>query len=171
MDSAKPTDTNPGPPPADDRRELLARAASIAMAGGLVAGYGAAAAMAGRYLYPAKAAEERWLFVATVKKLAPGASLPFRTPLGQTVTIARQTPGETADDFVALSSTCPHLGCQVHWEQANDRFFCPCHNGVFDPAGKATSGPPADAGQDLPQFPLKVEKGLLYIRVAVEGLA
>jgi len=165
------TPNDPDSGPAEERRELLSRAASFAMAGGLAASYGVACLIAGRYLYPAKEAEERWLYVAAVKKLAPGSSLQFRTPLGQTVTIARQSEGETADDFVALSSTCPHLGCQVHWEQPNERFFCPCHNGVFDPSGKATGGPPAEAGQDLPQFPLKVEKQLLYIRVPVEGLA
>jgi phenylpropionate dioxygenase-like ring-hydroxylating dioxygenase large terminal subunit len=150
---------------------MLSRTSSLAMAGGLAVSYGTAGVIAGRYLYPSKPLEERWLYVSTVRKLAPGSSFPFRTPLGETVTIARQSEGETAEDFVALSSTCPHLGCQVSWEQANDRFFCPCHNGVFDPSGRATSGPPADAGQDLPEFPLKVEKGLLYIRVPVEGLA
>jgi len=65
----------------------------------------------------------------------------------------------------ALSSTCPHLGCQVRWEAQNDRFFCPCHNGVFDQSGVATAGPPGEAGQSLPKYELKVEDGLLHIAV------
>jgi len=168
---ADPAEPDLPAPSNPDRRAVLAKASTLAMTGGLVAGYGAAAAIAGKYLYPAKPREERWLYVSTVEKLAPGSSIPFRTPLGEMVTIARQTEGVNADDFVALSSTCPHLGCQVHWQDVNDRFFCPCHNGVFDRSGKATSGPPADASQDLPEFPLQVRRGLLYIRVPVEGLA
>ena len=39
------------------------------------------------------------------------------------------------------------------------------------PSGTATGGPPGEAGQSLPQFPLKVEKGLLYIEVPLEELA
>jgi phenylpropionate dioxygenase-like ring-hydroxylating dioxygenase large terminal subunit len=59
----------------------------------------------------------------------------------------------------------------VHWEAQNNRFFCPCHNGVFTPEGKATSGPPADAGQSLFRFPLKVENDLLFIEVSTDKLA
>ena len=96
------------------------------------------------------------------------------SPSGDVVTIARRTnSGDevgTADDFVALSSTCPHLGCKVHWEPQNQRFFCPCHNGIFQPDGKATGGPPAEAGQSLLSYPLNVENGLLYIEVAAESL-
>ncbi|REJ93270.1 MAG: ubiquinol-cytochrome c reductase iron-sulfur subunit, partial [Planctomycetota bacterium] len=76
-----------------------------------------------------------------------------------------------AGDFVALSSICPHLGCQVHWESQNDRFFCPCHNGAFDAAGQPLSGPPKDDNQPLPQFPLKVENNLLFIQAGTERLA
>ena len=72
-------------------------------------------------------------------------------------------------DFVAFSSICPHLGCQVNWELQNDRFFCPCHNGVFDRDGNATGGPPAAAGQRLPRYPLKIENGLLFIEVQLES--
>ncbi len=149
------------------RRDFLTTAA---MAGGLAAGYGTFAAMAGRYLYPAKPIEMAWLFVADLQGFKPGDSLVYRTPAGGPVAVARRGSAGTADDFLALSSTCPHLGCQVHWEAQHGRFFCPCHNGVFDPTGKAISGPPAEAGQSLLRYPLKVENGLLYIQVPVETL-
>ena len=94
----------------------------------------------------------------------------YRSPAGESVTIARRGTGGTAEDFVALSSTCPHLGCQVHWEPQNTRFFCPCHNGVFDPTGRAVSGPPAEAGHSLPRYALEVRDGLIYIPVPTEEL-
>jgi len=153
------------------RRGFLARLSSVAMVTGLVAGYGAFAAIIARYLYPARPQAKGWLYVTDVAGLKPGDSVVFRTPQGATAAIARQGAGVEASDFIALSSTCPHLGCQVHWEQQNDRFFCPCHNGTFDPSGKATGGPPFEAGQSLPRYPLKVEGGLLYIEVPLEQLA
>jgi cytochrome b6-f complex iron-sulfur subunit len=91
-------------------------------------------------------------------------------PTGERITLARRGAGGSAEDFVALSSTCPHLGCQVHWEPQNERFFCPCHNGAFDPQGHAIAGPPFEAGQSLPRYPLEVRDGLLFIEVPVEGL-
>jgi Rieske Fe-S protein len=79
-----------------------------------------------------------------------------------------ETP--TADQFLALSSICPHLGCRVHWEPRNDRFFCPCHNGAFDAEGQPIAGPPKSDDQHLPQYPLMVAEGLLYIEVPVESV-
>ena len=103
-------------------------------------------------------------------RIDKGESLEFEAPTGVKIVIARRGTDGTVDDFVALSSTCPHLGCRVHWEPHNNRFFCPCHNGVFDPQGKAVEGPPAAAGQDLPEYPLRVESGLLFIEAPVVGL-
>jgi Rieske Fe-S protein len=133
------------------------------MAGGLVAGYGTLAAMAGRFLYPSEDDTVGWQYVATVDELQQGESLVYVSPVGAKVVIARQSPGDHHEAFVALSSVCPHLGCQVHWEPHNDRFFCPCHNGAFDPQGRPTEGPPAAANQQLTRFRLKVEDGLLFV--------
>ncbi len=158
------------PPPAtpdgaQSRRGFLARISSLTMLSGLAAGYGTAAAFAARYLYPAKPRAVGWMFVARASDLALGASIPYRTPKGERVAIARQGESGGPEDFVALSSTCPHLGCQVHWEGQNNRFFCPCHNGTFDRSGKGTGGPPGDAGQSLSRYPLEIRDGLLFIEV------
>ena len=110
-----------------------------------------------------------WVFVTEVGKLKVGEVMRYQTPEGKMVTISRREDQGGVEDFLALSSTCPHLGCQVHWEAQNNRFFCPCHNGVFDPAGKATAGPPGEAGQSLPHYDLKVEKGLLFMEIPVEA--
>lgn len=158
------------PAPADDRRGFLAKVTSIGMLAGLGASYGTAALYAGRYLYPAGPRARAWLYVARVADVPVGGSLNYTTPGGEKVAIARQAASGGAEDFVALSSTCPHLGCQVHWESQNQRFFCPCHNGIFDKSGKGTGGPPGDAGQSLPRYPLKSEGGLLYIEVPTDSV-
>jgi len=147
------------------RRNFLEKASGIAMAAGLVGGYGGLAVMAGRFLYPRKSEGGLWQYVIETEHLEVGTSIRYMGPSGETINVARQANNGTVDDFVALSSTCPHLGCQVRWEAQNDRFFCPCHNGSFDLSGRATEGPPAEAGQSLPTYPLKMEGGLLFIQV------
>ncbi len=145
------------------------------MGGGLIAGYGTFAAIAGRFLYPARATVRCWMFVAPVGAVPVGGAIEFKAPGGEAVTIARRRrsapEAPLLSDFKALSSTCPHLGCQVHWQPQHERFFCPCHNGVFDAAGNAVSGPPAEAGQSLSQYPLRIENGLLFIEMPAQRLS
>ncbi len=157
-----------------DRRDFVANASSVAMAGGLIAGYGALGALAGRYLFQDND-DTAWLFVAAAASIKPGDSLSFESPVGVRVVLTRRSKTSTAappseSDFLALSSVCPHLGCRVHWEGQNDRFFCPCHNGTFDPSGKATGGPPLAAAQSLPKYPLKIERGMLFIRLPIRSV-
>ena len=133
----------------EGRRAFLGKASNAAMAAGLIGGYGGLGAVALRYLYPAGESPSTWQFVTEVEKVSVGESIRYRGPSGEAINIARQGRGGGAADFIALSSTCPHLGCQVRWEGQNNRFFCPCHNGVFDPTGVATGGPPGEAGQRL----------------------
>lgn len=153
------------------RRRLMSGLSKLAMAVGLVGGYGVFAGLLGRFLYPSSSGGRGWMLIAPVNEIRDGAALNFETPSGAMVVIARNGRWGDVGDFIALSSICPHLGCQVHWEPHNNRFFCPCHNGVFTPQGVAVEGPPAKEGQSLPRFPLKVERGLLYIEVSNEELA
>ena len=152
------------------RRHVLGRFASFLMVSGLAAGYGMFAALIGRFLYPNRDFSGVWQFVTDLGGFPVGKSLLFRSPSGQQVVISRLKDTGTADDFIALSSVCPHLGCQVHWESQNDRFFCPCHNGAFDAEGQPLSGPPKDDNQPLLQFPLKIENNLLFIQAGTERL-
>ncbi|HKD35709.1 MAG TPA: Rieske (2Fe-2S) protein, partial [Pirellulales bacterium] len=168
-----------GSPPADEpkppnRRDFVATASSLAMVGGLVGGYGALGALAARYLFQNND-DTAWLFVAAADSIKPGDSLAFESPVGVRAVLTRKADAPTNraaqdSDFLALSSVCPHLGCRVHWELQNNRFFCPCHNGSFDASGKATGGPPLAAGQSLPKYPLKIERGMLFIRLPVRSI-
>jgi len=165
-DSSHPEGDGP-----QDRRAFLDKTSKAAMTAGLVTGYGGLGAIAVRYLYPARPDELTWQYVTKADDIPEGGAVRYRGPAGETINIARQGRGGDVENFIALSSTCPHLGCQVRWEGQNNRFFCPCHNGVFDPSGVATEGPPADAGQTLSRYPLKVEGGLLHIAVPMGRLA
>ena len=167
------------PPPATDpsitstltRRAALWLSSRVVMAAGLGGGYGLFAWVGARFMLPARLGQMHQLFVSRVADVAVGSTLLYQTPNGRTVNVTRRGTDGIAADFIALSSTCPHLGCQVRWEGQNNRYFCPCHNGTFDAQGTATGGPPFDAGLSLPRYVLTVQKGLLYINVPAEQLS
>ena len=141
-----------------NRRSFLSYAA---MAGGLIASFGGAVLMAGRYIYPRKGVlRVREVFLAPMSDIPPGKSRVYVLPTG-----GRALVTNTGADVVALSNICPHLGCNVHWEEEKRHFFCPCHGGVFDASGKATAGPPADEKTDLQTFELKRVGDNLFIKV------
>ncbi|MCY4643934.1 MAG: Rieske (2Fe-2S) protein [Bacteriovoracales bacterium] len=151
------------------RRQFFKNSSRIFLAAAIVAPLGMFGQMVIRFLYPKKRSDH-WFFVSTTAKFEPGKSTTYKTPEGQSVIISRVKETGTVDDFIALSNVCPHLGCKVHWQGDDKTFFCPCHNGKFSALGKPLTGPPAKANQELIQFPLKIEKGLLYIRVPSESL-
>lgn len=148
------------------RRRILTWGSTLAMAAGLAGSYGAFAVYSLKFLYPPSGNNKRWMFVGVLSRIREGDAIEYRLPSGAPVTIARQGSSGAVEDFMALSSVCPHLGCKVHWEANNDRFFCPCHNGVFDAQGNGVSGPPK--GQTLERFELRVTDGLLFIETRVE---
>ena len=153
------------------RRFFLGRALSWLMGVFLLTAYGVFGSFAARFLYPAKPRKKGWMYVIETKRMKNGDSLTYVSPVGSKIAVARRGDSGGAQDFIALSSTCPHLGCQVHWEAQNSRFFCPCHNGAFDPNGKAIMGPPAEMNQSLFKYPLKIENETLFIEVPLEKLA
>jgi Rieske Fe-S protein len=71
----------------------------------------------------------------------------------------RRGPGER--EVTVLSSLCPHLGCPVNWQAERAEFFCPCHGGAFDPAGRNVAGPPPRA---LDALEFEVRTGRLWVR-------
>lgn len=55
---------------------------------------------------------------------------------------------------------CTHAGCPVRWSSGPQRFFSPCHGGVFDKEGRVLAGPPP---RPLDRYEYKVEAGILYL--------
>ena len=56
------------------------------------------------------------------------------------------------DGPFAVSRTCTHLGCRVHYRQELELIECPCHQSRFTVRGTRIAGP---AKLDLPTFPVK----------------
>ncbi|MEH7236570.1 ubiquinol-cytochrome c reductase iron-sulfur subunit [Bacillus sp. JJ1562] len=67
-------------------------------------------------------------------------------------------------DIVALSPVCKHLGCAVSWAEdpANpNRFFCPCHYGLYEKDGMNVPGTPPMGPLDV--YESQVKEGYLYL--------
>lgn len=62
--------------------------------------------------------------------------------------------------FLALYRVCTHLGCIVHWEEEQQRFWCPCHAGVFNMKGEVLAGPPP---RPLDLFPVEIVEGEIIV--------
>ncbi len=50
----------------------------------------------------------------------------------------------------ARSLTCTHWGCTVRWDEAAQRYKCPCHHGEYDADGNVVLGPPPHPLRMLP---------------------
>jgi glycine/D-amino acid oxidase-like deaminating enzyme/nitrite reductase/ring-hydroxylating ferredoxin subunit len=56
---------------------------------------------------------------------------------GRRVAAFRSSEGE----LKCCSAVCPHMGCIVHWNDAERTWDCPCHGSRFSSEGKLMAGP------------------------------
>jgi nitrite reductase/ring-hydroxylating ferredoxin subunit len=68
---------------------------------------------------------------------------------GQRVACSRDGQGK----LYQVSAVCTHLGCLVHWNQAEETWDCPCHGSRFRRTGEVLAGP-----AESPLEPLAKEK-------------
>lgn len=63
----------------------------------------------------------------------------------------------------AFSTTCPHLGCAVDYDEKKNQFRCPCHTSAFALDGTRSGGP---AKRGLDPLETVVEDGRVKVRFA-----
>ncbi|HSP05988.1 MAG TPA: ubiquinol-cytochrome c reductase iron-sulfur subunit [Acidobacteriota bacterium] len=109
------------------------------------------------YLWPRKKGEEREALVQAgpVAEFTPASVTAF--PASRFYLVRLQDGG-----FLALSSTCSHLGCTVPWNEKDQTFPCPCHASVFSMTGEVQS-PPAPRALDL--HPVTIESGVVKVDI------
>ena len=128
---------------------------TVLMGLGLVASYGTAAIYGLRFLFPRKAVENpQRIYITSADDLRKSGAKTFQDLAGRDVLLVRTSAG-----YRAISTTCTHLGCRVHWESENSRFFCPCHDAVFDVDGNVVAGPPP---RPLTRYDVEEEQGAIY---------
>jgi len=121
-------------------------------------------------LYPlyARAAGTEWSDVGEMSEFASSKS-----PVRKTITFAQRdgwrevvsaqsvyVSRTAAGELEVLSAICPHLGCSVSWQQAQNDFLCPCHGSVFKADGKIVAGP-SPRGMD--RLPTRIKDGKLQV--------
>jgi len=123
-----------------------------------------------RFLRPRLSApSEQWLDVATLSELT-GPQPIAKKVLAEHVSGWVITKEEhnvfvlPAKNNQVLSTICPHEGCEVSWEQARNRFACPCHESFFTADGARISGP---ASRGLDALPTRVQDGKLQVQYRV----
>jgi cytochrome b6-f complex iron-sulfur subunit len=65
--------------------------------------------------------------------------------------------------FLAIYHRCTHLGCTVPWDEAQQKFVCPCHSSEFDRQG-TVKNPPAPRPLDL--FPVSIVDGQVLVNTS-----
>lgn len=87
--------------------------------------------------------------VKSVNDIEPGTGAILRRGMTK-IAACRDDDGKLTE----LSAVCPHLGCVVHWNNAERSWDCPCHGSRFLADGEVVNGPanvnlsPVDASTD-----------------------
>lgn len=118
-----------------DRRNLLKSVIVFLPFGSAFAGF---FGMGIRFITPVKREIERRIFTIHLDELELNATRQYKDLRGKDLMLVRISEREVK----AISTTCTHLGCSVHWQADKKQFYCPCHAGVFDNNGMVISGPP-----------------------------
>jgi glycine/D-amino acid oxidase-like deaminating enzyme/nitrite reductase/ring-hydroxylating ferredoxin subunit len=75
--------------------------------------------------------------VAFAERVMPGEGRLVRSAGGHMLAVSREADGA----LQVHSAVCPHLGCHVHWNRAEQSWDCPCHGSRFDAHGEVLNGP------------------------------
>lgn len=107
--------------------------------------------------------DEHIVPIARVGEIGVNQSHVFTYPDQYAQGIVVNLPGK---GLVAYSDVCTHLSCAVLYQADKQRFYCPCHDGVFDAyTGEVLAGPPP---RPLPIIELDTAHGVVYAVREVE---
>jgi cytochrome b6-f complex iron-sulfur subunit len=112
------------------------------------------------FLYPVVAPEQSVEYpVAAAEAVPRNGGLVAHSPAGH---VALEDDNGT---LRAFSAVCTHLGCIIRWQPGQGHvWFCPCHHGTYDRAGRVVSGPPP---RPLDPLPVTVRDGTVYVTLRV----
>ncbi|BCL84246.1 Rieske (2Fe-2S) protein [Ktedonobacteria bacterium brp13] len=108
-----------------------------------------------------------WHFVAMLADLGNNAvRFTSDSVVGYVIRAKNATNAtNSADNVIALSASCTHMGCLLQWKNTEHQFNCPCHNAIFDDQGtQKPSGYPYQLSP-LPRLNTKIEQGKVYVEV------
>ncbi|MBC6936857.1 MAG: Rieske (2Fe-2S) protein [Chloroflexi bacterium] len=91
--------------------------------------------------------------VGKVDDFPPGSVTPFNA--GRFYLVRFEDGG-----FLALYRKCTHLGCAVPWNQAEQKFICPCHASAFERDGQVLNPP---APRPLDRFVVAIVDGMVRV--------
>ena len=74
--------------------------------------------------------------VSSVDEIEPGQGAVVRRGMTK-IAACRDDRGK----LIEVSAVCPHLGCIVHWNDAERSWDCPCHGSRFKADGEVFNGP------------------------------
>ncbi len=123
--------------------------------------------LAGFFALPAlRESERRWLEIGAASEFLEGAivkvvarPLPTQPWPHENPRVAIYVLNHGGGKFTLYRTHCTHVGCPVQWNSPANRFFCPCHGGVFDADGRVLAGPPP---RPLDRYEYRIERGILY---------
>jgi cytochrome b6-f complex iron-sulfur subunit len=107
----------------------------------------------------AKARADGFIAVGTVNELQTKGVIKAPQFPGKPLLIIRNP--QNSSKVIAISSTCPHKGCEVDWKAKGNQFVCPCHGAKFNPDGNVIKGP---ATRPLASFKAKIEGNLVLVK-------
>jgi menaquinol-cytochrome c reductase iron-sulfur subunit len=62
------------------------------------------------------------------------------------------------DQVKALNVICPHQGCSIQYQAAENKLFCPCHTASFDMSGKRLDAV-SPSPRDLDTLEVEIREG------------
>lgn len=153
---------------ATDRRGFLK---IISTAGGIILGAFAGLPALLAFIAPAfrKPQPTNWIPLGEAEFF--DWEVPVRVDIPQTVTDAWMERRiirtvwiytEDGEDFTIFNGRCTHLACAYGFDEEEDMYICPCHQGLYDTiTGEVLGGPPP---RPLDTLEGKIENGILFAR-------